>query len=58
MLSLRWPFADEVIDGDVSGADRAEGNNFCVVILRDVRDSCRLLVHIQSDGERAKLVQG
>jgi hypothetical protein len=42
----------------LSCTDVAEGDDFGVVFLGDVRNGNRLFMDIQSDGKRARLVHG
>jgi hypothetical protein len=58
MLAFGRHLPDEWIDVTLACTDGAEGDDFGVVFLGDVRHGNRRFMDIQSDGKRARLVHG
>ena len=56
MFAFGLHLTDELIDVTLSCTDVAEGDDFGVVFLGDVRNVHLLFMDIQSDVKRAKLV--
>jgi hypothetical protein len=58
MFAFGLHLTNELIDVTLSCTDIAEGDDFGVVFLGDVRHGNRLFMDIQSDVKRARLVHG
>jgi hypothetical protein len=58
MFAFGLHLPDELIDVTLAWTDVAEGDDFGVVFLGDVRHGNRLCMDIQSDVKRARLVHG
>jgi hypothetical protein len=51
----RWPLADELIDGTLTGTNGAQGSALSAMILGDIRHGKRLFVDIHADEECVRL---
>jgi hypothetical protein len=58
MLAFGLHLPDELIDVTLARSDIAERDDLGVVFLGDVRNGNRLLMDIQSDVKRARLMHG